>query len=92
MSSSVRLDKIRFFPNRIHPTGPEMVKSTILVIEDDLKNMKLIKAVLKRGNYAVLEATTAEDEIEMARNYHPDIILMDIKLPGINRIEPLIII
>ena len=64
-----------------------MEKGTILVIEDDPKNMKLIKAVLQRGNYAVLEATTAEDGLEIARNYHPDIILMDIRLPGMSGLE-----
>ena len=62
----------------------ELNKGNILVIEDDPKNMKLIKAVLQRGNYAVLEAENADDGIEMARKYHPDVILMDIQLPGIN--------
>jgi len=60
-----------------------MEKGTILVVEDNEMNMKLMRTVLQiKGNYQVLEATSAEDGIEMAQKYRPDIILMDIQLPG----------
>ena len=62
-----------------------MDKVTVLVIEDDPMNIKLIRTVLQiNGNYAVLEAENADDGIEMAREYHPDIILMGIMLPGMD--------
>ena len=65
-----------------------MAKGTVLVIEDNEMNMKLIKTVLRiKGNYKVFEATTAENGIEMARKYQPDIILMDIQLPGMDGYE-----
>ena len=62
-----------------------MEKRTVLVVEDNEMNMKLIRTVLQiKGNYQVLEATSAEDGIEMAQKYRPDIILMDIQLPGMD--------
>ena len=65
-----------------------MDKINILVIEDDPINMKLISTVLQfSDDYAVFEAKNADDGIEMARRYHPDIILMDIMLPGLDGIE-----
>lgn len=65
-----------------------MEKGTVLVIEDNEKNMKLIRAVLEiKGNYKVLEANSAEVGIETARKNQPDIILMDIQLPGMSGLE-----
>jgi len=58
-----------------------MKKQTILIVEDDLKNLKLTRTVLEIGDYQVLEAETAEHGIELAREYPPDLILMDIQLP-----------
>ena len=61
-----------------------MNEKTILVIEDDDLNMKLIKTLLKLKNYQTIEAVDAETGIELAREHHPDLILMDIQLPGID--------
>jgi CheY-like chemotaxis protein len=61
-----------------------MNKKTILVIEDNDLNMKLIKALLKLKNYQTIEAVDAENGIQLAREYHPDLILMDIQLPGMD--------
>jgi two-component system cell cycle response regulator DivK len=57
---------------------------TILVIEDNEMNMKLMRAVLKIGNYRSLEAMDAETGLRLARENHPDLILMDIQLPGMD--------
>lgn len=54
----------------------------ILVIDDDEFNMKLMRALLKIGKYDILEAMDAESGIRLAREHHPDLILMDIQLPG----------
>ncbi len=63
----------------------ETKKGNVLVIEDDRKNMKLLRAVLElKGNYTVLEAVNAEEGIEKAYKYHPDVILMDIQIPGMD--------
>ena len=56
----------------------------IYVIEDNEKNMKLVRSLLQIGQYQVLEATDAESGIPLARWHLPDLILMDIKLPGID--------
>ncbi|MBW1677562.1 MAG: response regulator [Deltaproteobacteria bacterium] len=57
---------------------------TILVIEDDEVNMKLVRTLLTMGNYQILEAVGAERGITIAREHKPDLILMDIQLSGMN--------
>jgi CheY-like chemotaxis protein len=59
-------------------------KKTVLVIEDNELNMKLVRAYLEIGRYEVLEAVDAETGIQLAREHHPDLILMDIQLPGMD--------
>jgi two-component system, cell cycle response regulator DivK len=61
----------------------------ILIIEDNDKNLKLVRDVLRVKGYATIEATTAEDGIVLARDRKPDLILMDIQLPGMNGIDAL---
>jgi CheY-like chemotaxis protein len=59
-----------------------MTTKTILVIEDNEMNMKLMRAVLQLGPYRMVEAADAETGLDLARNDPPDLILMDIQLPG----------
>ena len=61
----------------------------ILVVEDNDKNMKLVRDVLGFNGYQIAEATTAEEGIEIARDRHPALILMDIELPGMDGIAAL---
>jgi two-component system, cell cycle response regulator DivK len=61
----------------------------VLIIEDNDKNLKLVRDVLRVKGYATIEATTAEDGIVLARDRKPDLILMDIQLPGMNGIDAL---
>jgi len=61
----------------------------ILIVEDNEKNMKLVRDVLQVKGYATLEAVSAEDGLRLAAEHHPDLILMDIQLPGMNGIEAL---
>ncbi|HKU87641.1 MAG TPA: response regulator [Casimicrobiaceae bacterium] len=63
--------------------------SLILIVEDNEKNMKLVRDVLQVKGYATLEAATAEDGIRLANERKPDLVLMDIQLPGMNGIEAL---
>jgi two-component system cell cycle response regulator DivK len=63
--------------------------SLILIVEDNEKNMKLVRDVLQVKGYATLEAVTAEEGIKLATDNKPDLILMDIHLPGMNGIEAL---
>jgi putative two-component system response regulator len=59
----------------------------VMIVEDDYKNLKLIKALLQLENYQVLEAENAVEGIRLARQKHPDLILMDIQLPGMDGLE-----
>lgn len=64
-----------------------MNKLKILVVEDDKLNSKLVRTVLELDKYLVLEAKNAEEGIRSARDEGPDLILMDIRLPGMNGLE-----
>ena len=59
-------------------------KNKVLVVEDNELNMKLVKDLLKIGKYQVFEAIDAERGIQLAREHQPNLILMDIQLPGMN--------
>jgi two-component system, cell cycle response regulator len=61
-----------------------MNNKTILVIEDNELNLKLVRALLQRGSFQVLEAGNAETGLALARSGRPDLILMDIQLPGMD--------
>ena len=63
--------------------------SLILIVEDNEKNLKLVRDVLRVKGYATIEATNAEDGIALANAHKPDLILMDIQLPGVNGIDAL---
>jgi two-component system, cell cycle response regulator DivK len=61
--------------------------STVLIVEDNDKNMKLARDVLQAKGYTTVEAVTGEEGVKLAREKVPDLVLMDIQLPGINGIE-----
>jgi len=61
--------------------------STVLIVEDNEKNMKLARDVLQAKGYRTIEAMTGEEGVRLARERLPDLVLMDIQLPGINGIE-----
>ena len=63
--------------------------NTILIVEDNEKNMKLARDVLQAKGYATLEAVTGEEGVRAAIENKPDLVLMDIHLPGIDGIEAL---
>jgi two-component system, cell cycle response regulator DivK len=65
-------------------TGPQ-----ILVVEDNERNMKLFRDVLEASGYRTLEAATGERAVEMMFQHRPDLVLMDIQLPGIDGVEAL---
>ena len=61
----------------------------ILIVEDNEKNLKLVRDLLQVSGYQTLESETAEEGIIIARESQPSLILMDIQLPGMNGIEAL---
>jgi two-component system cell cycle response regulator DivK len=63
--------------------------SLVLIVEDNERNLKLVRDVLQAKGYATIEAGTAEEGLELARARSPGLILMDIHLPGMSGIEAL---
>ena len=61
--------------------------STILIVEDNEKNMKLARDILRAKGYATLAAVNGLDGVKLALEHKPDLALMDIQLPDINGIE-----
>jgi CheY-like chemotaxis protein len=61
-----------------------MPGESILIIEDNVKNLKLVRDVLQFHGYATLEAETGEAGVALAREQRPALILMDVQLPGMD--------
>jgi two-component system, cell cycle response regulator DivK len=66
-----------------------MTAPRILVVEDNPLNLKLVRDVLQVAGYEVLEARSGEEGLEVARAAVPDLVLMDLQLPGIDGVEAL---
>jgi two-component system cell cycle response regulator DivK len=63
--------------------------SLILIVEDNDKNLKLVRDILRAKGHDTLEAASAEDGLVLARERLPQLVLMDIQLPAMNGIEAL---
>jgi two-component system, cell cycle response regulator DivK len=63
--------------------------SVILIVEDNERNLKLVRDVLQVKGYTTLEAVTGEEGVKLAIEQKPDLVLMDIQLPGISGIDAL---
>jgi len=66
-----------------------MANELILIVEDNEKNIKLVRDVLRHTGYQTVEASTGEDGVRLAKERGPALILMDIQLPGIDGITAL---
>jgi len=66
-----------------------MAGERVLVVEDNDKNMKLFSDILEAKGYRSLQATSGEQAVELAAEHSPDLILMDVQLPGIDGVEAL---
>jgi two-component system, cell cycle response regulator DivK len=63
--------------------------TVILIIEDNPRNLKLARDVLDHAGYRTVEATSAEDGFALARAHRPDLVLMDVQLPGMDGVQGL---
>jgi two-component system, cell cycle response regulator DivK len=59
----------------------------ILIVEDNLKNLKLVRDTLQVKGYRTIEAGTGEEGVRLAREQQPALVLMEIQLPGISGVE-----
>jgi two-component system cell cycle response regulator DivK len=61
----------------------------ILIVEDDEKSRKLVRDVLTFKGYEIVEAETGEEGVRLAQERRPSLVLMDIRLPGIDGVQAL---
>lgn len=61
-----------------------MAGERILLVEDNLMNRRLAQFLLKSQGYIVYEATDGQEALELAKTHLPDLILMDLQLPGLD--------
>jgi two-component system cell cycle response regulator DivK len=66
-----------------------MAGELMLIVEDNERNRKLVRDVLRFKGYQTIEVETGEESLRLARDRRPSLILMDIRLPGIDGIEAL---
>lgn len=59
----------------------------ILVVEDNDRNRRLLKILLRSRGYEVIEAVTGEEAMKYLRDHKPDLILMDIQLPNVDGLD-----
>jgi two-component system, cell cycle response regulator DivK len=62
---------------------------SILIVEDNEKNLKLVRRILQVTGFDTREARSAEEGLALAQARRPDLVLMDIQLPGMNGIQAL---
>ena len=66
-----------------------MARDQILVVEDNARNMRLIRDLLQASGFRTLEASTAGDALVLAAEHRPALVLMDIRLPDMDGVEAL---
>lgn len=71
-------------PRRAEPVPPG---KRVLIVEDNPLNMKLFSAMIAAQGYQVLQATDGTLGLDLAHRQHPDLIIMDIQLPGLSGLE-----
>jgi two-component system alkaline phosphatase synthesis response regulator PhoP len=64
-----------------------MAAKRVLVVDDDVKTVELVKLYLNRDGYRVLTAYDGVEALRLAREGHPDLIVLDLMLPGIDGLE-----
>lgn len=63
--------------------------TTILIVEDNERNLKLVRDILQYNGYQTIEARNAADGVALAAEHRPDLILMDIQLPDVDGVTAL---
>jgi len=64
-----------------------MAGKRVLVVDDDVKTVELVKLYLNRDGYRVMTAYDGNEALRLAREGHPDIIVLDLMLPGVDGLE-----
>jgi DNA-binding response OmpR family regulator len=64
-----------------------MAGKKVLVVDDDVKTVELVKLYLNRDGYRVITSGDGNEALKLARENHPDLIVLDLMLPGMNGLE-----
>jgi two-component system cell cycle response regulator DivK len=67
--------------------GPRAMTKTVLIVEDNELNMKLFHDLMEAHGYNILQTRDGMEALKLARQHHPDLILMDIQLPEVSGLE-----
>lgn len=60
---------------------------TVLVVDNEPFNLDLVQTILVRGGFDVITAASGAESIDLVRRQHPDLVLMDLQLPGMDGLE-----
>ena len=77
-------------PCRVATCSPSVAR--VLVVEDNAANLTLATFLLESAGHSVLSATDAESGLTVARKEQPDLVLMDIQLPGMDGLEATVLL
>ena len=66
-----------------------MADKLVLIVEDNDKNLELVQDILEFRGFRTLAASNGRDAVELARIHQPDLVLMDIQLPGLDGVRAL---
>jgi two-component system cell cycle response regulator DivK len=69
------------------PSAAAMKQKTVLIVEDNELNMKLFHDLLEAQGYRIVQTKDGMEALGLARQHHPDLILMDIQLPEVSGLE-----
>jgi CheY-like chemotaxis protein len=64
--------------------NPAQLKEKILVADDSPGGRELVRTILEQGGYQVLEASNGAEALESAREFHPDLIILDLHMPQLD--------
>jgi CheY-like chemotaxis protein len=62
-------------------------KKTFLIVEDDIHSMNYLAELLKKTRVSVLRASSGDQAVELCKIHHPDLVIMDIQMPGMDGLE-----
>ncbi len=66
---------------------PATVRKCVLIVEDNPLNMKLFSAMISSQGYDVLQAADGSQGLDLARQQHPDLIILDVRLPDMSGLD-----
>lgn len=67
--------------------GRRQMRRTVLIVDNQAVHLDLVTTILKRGGFKVIAASSGQEAIDVNKKNHPDLVLMDLQLPGMDGLE-----